>query len=165
MPWGQEIEIDMPEPQIHRGRIRTFRLSPSDRLVASGLVAFFSLSIGVSLCTMRPTARRGPLFDGAVDLCADREGIEFPTQGKPPARPARAIPPPPVKRKGDSECTCPNDPPFRDIFDVLIRHRGAFLSQIIDRRIRRDIFQGVRELTQVIHDFLQHDNDNPKLFI
>ena len=27
----------------------------------------------------------------------------------------------PVKRKGDSEHTCPNDPPFRDIFDVVIR--------------------------------------------
>ena len=37
---------------------------------------------------------------------------------------ARAIPPPLSKGKGDSEHTWPNDPSFRDIFDVVI-HRTS----------------------------------------
>ena len=40
-----------------------------------------------------------------------------------------------------------------------------FFREITDRRIRRGIFRSVRELTQAIYDFLQHHNDNPRLFV
>ena len=40
-----------------------------------------------------------------------------------------------------------------------------FFREITDRRIRRGIFRSVREITQAIHDFLQHNNDNPSPFV
>ena len=40
-----------------------------------------------------------------------------------------------------------------------------FFRDITENRIRRDSFTSVRELQQVIYDYLDHHNEDPKPFI